>query len=55
MTSLAIEHGLAIRRVVADGDLTDSVFEGEVAFPGPSMIMHSQWMDGMTVTRPKPM
>jgi leucyl-tRNA synthetase len=43
------KHHLPVTRVAADGDLADSVFEGEVTFTGPSTIVNSHWMDGMTI------
>jgi leucyl-tRNA synthetase len=44
---------LAVTRVVADGDLTDSAFDGDVAFTGPGTIVNSHWMNGMTIGQAK--
>lgn len=49
----ARKYDLPVTRVVADGDLTDSVFKGDVAFTGPGTIVNSHWMDGMTIDQAK--
>jgi leucyl-tRNA synthetase len=49
----ARKYDLPVTRVVADGDETDSDFEGDVAFTGPGKIVNSHWMNGMTVDEAK--
>ena len=49
----ARKYRLPVRRVVAEGDLTDSDFEGDVAYTGPGRIVNSDWMDGMGVDEAK--
>ena len=49
----ARKYHLAVTRVVADGDLTDSAFDGDVAFTGPGTIVNSHWMNGMTIGQAK--
>ena len=49
----ARKYHLAVTRVVADGDLTDSAFDGYVAFTGPGTIVNSHWMNGMTIDQAK--
>ncbi|MES2782104.1 MAG: leucine--tRNA ligase [Pseudomonadota bacterium] len=49
----ARKYHLPVTRVVADGDLTDSDFKGDVAFTGPGTIVNSHWMDGMTIDQAK--
>ncbi|MFM9899118.1 leucine--tRNA ligase [Sphingorhabdus sp.] len=49
----ARKYHLPVTRVVADGDLTDSAFEGDVAFTGPGTIVNSHWMNGMTIDQAK--
>ncbi len=49
----ARKYHLPVTRVVADGNLTDSVFAGDVAFTGPGMIVNSHWMNGMTIDQAK--
>ncbi|MFN3620640.1 leucine--tRNA ligase [Sphingorhabdus sp.] len=49
----ARKYDLPVTRVVADGDLTDSHFKGDVAFTGPGTIVNSHWMDGMTIDQAK--
>jgi len=49
----ACKYHLAVTRVVADGDLTDSAFDGDVAFTGPGTIVNSHWMNGMTIDQAK--
>ncbi len=45
----ARKYDLPVTRVVAEGDNTDSDFEGDVAYTGPGQIVNSHWMDGMSV------
>jgi leucyl-tRNA synthetase len=49
----ARKYDLPVTRVVADGDLTDSSFEGNVAYTNPGVIVNSHWMNGMTVDQAK--
>ncbi len=49
----ARKYDLPVTRVVADGDQTDSDFDGDVAFTGPGQIVNSHWMNGMTVDEAK--
>ena len=49
----ARKYHLAVTRVVADDDLTDSAFDGDVAFTGPGTIVNSHWMNGMTIDQAK--
>jgi leucyl-tRNA synthetase len=49
----ARKYHLPVTRVVADGDLTDSAFEGDLAFTGPGTIVNSHWMNGMTIDQAK--
>jgi leucyl-tRNA synthetase len=49
----ARKYELPVTRVVADGDLTDSDFEGNVAFTGAGRIVNSHWMDGLTIDQAK--
>jgi len=49
----ARKYHLPVTRVVADGDLTDSAFDGDVAFTGPGTIVNSHWMNGMTIDQAK--
>lgn len=49
----ARKYHLVVTRVVADGDLTDSAFDGDVAFTGPGTIVNSHWMNGMTIDQAK--
>ena len=45
----ARKYDLPVTRVVADGDETDSDFDGDVAFTGAGQIVNSDWMDGMSI------
>ncbi|HMT41067.1 leucine--tRNA ligase [Sphingorhabdus sp.] len=45
----ARKYDLPVRRVVAEGDVTDLEFEGDVAYTGPGKIVNSDWMNGMSV------
>lgn len=49
----ARKYDLPVTRVVADGELTDSAFAGDVAFTGAGPIVNSHWMDGMTIDQAK--
>ena len=49
----ARKYDLPVTRVVADGDLTDSDFQGDVAFTGLGLIINSRWMDGMSIAQAK--
>ena len=49
----ARKYDLPVTRVVADGDLTDSDFDGDAAYTGPGKIVNSHWMDGMTIDQAK--
>ena len=49
----ARKYDLPVTRVVADGDVTDSVFAGDIAFTGPGIIVNSRWMNGMTIDQAK--
>jgi leucyl-tRNA synthetase len=49
----ARKYDLPVTRVVADGDLTDSHFDGNVAYTNPGVIVNSHWMNGMTVDQAK--
>jgi leucyl-tRNA synthetase len=45
----ARKYELAVTRVVADGDLTDSDFDGDVAFTGQGVIVNSHFLNGMSI------
>ena len=45
----ARKYDLPVQRVVADGDLTDEDFDGDVAYTGPGRIVNSRLLDGMSV------
>jgi leucyl-tRNA synthetase len=45
----ARKYDLAVTRVVSDGDLTDSDFEGDVAFTGHGTIVNSHFLNGMSI------
>ncbi len=49
----ARKYGLAVVRVVADGDKTDPDFAEDEAWTGPGRIVNSRWMDGMTIEEAK--
>ncbi|WP_298166119.1 leucine--tRNA ligase [Novosphingobium sp.] len=49
----ARKYGLPVTRVVADGDKTDPVFEGNEAYTGPGKLVNSRFLDGMDVTAAK--
>ena len=45
----ARKYGLAVQRVVSDGDTTDAVFAGTEAYTGPGALVNSHFLDGMDV------
>ena len=45
----ASKYGLAIRRVVSDGDKTDPDFTDAEAYSGPGTLVNSHFLDGMDV------
>ncbi len=49
----ARKYDLGVTRVVADGGLNDSDFEGDVAYTGPGKIVNSHFLNGMTVDEAK--
>ncbi len=49
----ARKYGLDVRRVVAEGDLTEPYFRGNEAFTGAGTIVNSGFLDGMTVAQAK--
>ena len=49
----ARKYGLPVTRVVADGDKTDAVFEGNEAYTGPGKLVNSRFLDGMDVPAAK--
>jgi leucyl-tRNA synthetase len=49
----ARKYDLGVTRVVADGDLTDSNFEGDTAYTGPGQIVNSHFLNGMTIDQAK--
>jgi leucyl-tRNA synthetase len=49
----ARKYGLPVRRVVADGDQTDAVFQGDEAYTGPGRLVNSEFLDGMDVEAAK--
>jgi len=49
----ARKYGLPVRRVVADGELSDPVFEGDEAFTGAGSLVNSRFLDGMEVASAK--
>jgi leucyl-tRNA synthetase len=49
----ARKYELPVTRVVADGEQTDSDFDGDVAYTGPGKIVNSHWMNGMSVDEAK--
>ena len=49
----ARKYGLPVTRVVADGDKTDPVFEGNEAYTGPGKLVNSRFLDGMDVVAAK--
>jgi leucyl-tRNA synthetase len=49
----ARKYGLEVRRVVAEGDDADPVFEGDEAYTGPGALVNSGFLDGMPVEEAK--
>ncbi len=49
----ARKYGLDVRRVVADGDLTDPVFAGDEAYTGPGRLVNSDFLNDMDVATAK--
>ena len=49
----ARKYDLPVRRVVAEGDKTDPVFEGDEAYTGPGALVNSVFLDGMPVEEAK--
>ena len=49
----ARKYGLPVTRVVADGDNTDPVFEGNEAYTGAGTLVNSQFLNGMEVEAAK--
>ena len=49
----ARKYDLGVTRVVADGDLTESDFDGNVAYTGPGQIVNSHFLNGMTIDHAK--
>ena len=45
----ARKYGLAVQRVVSDGDTTDALFAGNEAYTGPGALVNSHFLDGMDV------
>ncbi|PXB00069.1 leucine--tRNA ligase [Nostoc sp. 3335mG] len=49
----ARKYGLQVRRVVADGEQTDPVFEGDEAYTGPGRLVNSDFLNDMDVAAAK--
>jgi leucyl-tRNA synthetase len=49
----ARKYGLEVRRVVAEGEQTDAVFEGDEAYTGPGALVNSEFLNGMPVEEAK--
>ncbi|MDB5713084.1 MAG: leucine--tRNA ligase [Sphingomonadales bacterium] len=49
----ARKYDLAVRRVIADGELVDPYFRGNEAFSGPGRLVNSTFLDGMTIADAK--
>ncbi|MBY8829136.1 leucine--tRNA ligase [Hephaestia mangrovi] len=49
----ARKYGLDVRRVVAEGDKTDPVFDGDEAYTGSGALVNSAFLDGMPVEEAK--
>ncbi|WP_230481603.1 leucine--tRNA ligase [Sphingomonas sp. Leaf21] len=49
----ARKYGLSVTRVVADGEVTDPVFEGDTAYTGSGRLVNSGPLDGMDVEAAK--
>ncbi|KQN24916.1 leucine--tRNA ligase [Sphingomonas sp. Leaf33] len=49
----ARKYGLDVRRVVAEGDMTDPVFASDEAYTGPGRLVNSDVLDGLDVADAK--
>ncbi|WP_445191270.1 leucine--tRNA ligase [Sphingomonas sp. Tas61C01] len=49
----ARKYALPVRRVVADGDLADPLFEGDEAFTGAGTLVNSRFLDGLDIDAAK--
>jgi leucyl-tRNA synthetase len=49
----ARKYGIAVQRVVSDGDRIDPVFTGDEAYTGPGALVNSHFLDGMDVEEAK--
>jgi leucyl-tRNA synthetase len=49
----ARKYGLPVRRVVAEGEATDPVFEDDEAYTGPGLLVNSCFLDGLDVEAAK--
>jgi leucyl-tRNA synthetase len=49
----ARKYDLPVRRVIADGELTDPYFRGSEAYNGPGRLINSTFLDGMTIADAK--
>ena len=49
----ARKYGLPVTRVVAEGDNTDAVFEGDIAYAGPGALVNSHFLNGMSIADAK--
>ena len=49
----ARKYGLDVRRVVAEGEKADPVFEGNEAYTGPGRLVNSDFLDGLDVAEAK--
>ena len=49
----ARKYGLPVTRVVADGDLTDTLFAGDEAYTGAGTLVNSRFLDGLDIASAK--
>jgi len=49
----ARKYELPVTRVVAEGEQTDSSFDGDLAYTGLGAIVNSEWLDGMNIADAK--
>lgn len=49
----ARKYDLPVRRVVADGEVTEADFEGDVAYAGAGKIVNSRFLDGLNIDEAK--
>ena len=49
----ARKYGLTVTRVVAEGDTTDPLFEGDIAYAGPGVLVNSHFLNGMSIADAK--